>query len=270
MKTNKLKSLLIAACCAVTVLWAETQGMEQRELTLVGEDHSTVGGMGYCYNEIEKFVKSNREQKLNFFVEKDEKRLDNAFAEIKILDATIKYLKSKYTYSALMDMRINGIMDIHINKLQEKYPKIHSEVYTNILGNQEKKIGLIKNRFYFLTIIKMFKDNINIIPIDGSFEEIIDRSDFEELLNTNCVFKFNYELSFKKLSSDNVTEIQKIKDSIMSHWQVAAIRDTIMAEKLTDKIESVARNIAIVGLLHVDAVKSAIENKGIRVEKWNG
>jgi len=33
MKFNKLKPLLIAACCAVTALWTETQGMDREEIS---------------------------------------------------------------------------------------------------------------------------------------------------------------------------------------------------------------------------------------------
>lgn len=222
------------------------ESIEVTGLTLVGENHSKIDGMKYCYERISGFAADHKQEVLNFFVEKDRKRLDNAVKEVSYLSSknifNIDYKEAIKTFGAYI-----GELKVTTD------PTLYKEVYTNIIGKHDED-GLIANRFWFLKIINDFKGKINIYPIDGSFEEVINHQSYQDQA---------IEKDINKLLKKN----QEEKDSIMRSTLASRVRDEIMICKLlTELIKSDTRNIAIVGAWHSHKIQLEMEDKGITVE----
>jgi hypothetical protein len=272
MRINKLKILLMPIYCFLIILWSASQCMEAAEcqLTLVGENHSTITGMKYCYEEMKEFATNNLQGELNFFVEKDKQRLSNAYKEQELLFSFIKQDAEEMGYIDPVEyIERNDTLNImkkHIGFLKSSNQKLYNEVYTNIIGKNLED-GLIKNRAYFLSILYFqllcLKEGkkINIISIDGSFTQVTNHPEFQKVLNSNSLLQGYYEGS----KFDGISK-QGCIDNIMCHKQIVPIRDQIMTNNLNSQVRSNTRNIAIVGHDHVTKIKEAMEQNSIRVE----
>ena len=232
------KILIVLLSSVIPVLASELENEEARSnmspqgasLTLIGESHAEPAGTKLVYRLMHRA--SELGKSVNFMYERDEERIRWAKEELNILlSHNPNLLDNNFT-----DYLENNHFD-YINFLKEHNKKLSDDIYGS--WKSEEFNGKIKNRFWFLRILKDFPDQI--IPIDANFDMVTKYYSKNE---NNPDFLWNDKRYFEYYCQQN--NIPKaMSNNIGCH-----IRNILTMENIRSKIAENAINVTLVGLVH--------------------
>jgi len=230
--TNLLLIYIVLFACSISEAMdsKESSGQQARKLYLIAEAHSSTGGVKTCHQMMRE---KREEEKLNLFIERDAARLEWARKEATLL-----------TCDSEEEFFLNH--EEHRKKLN---PKVASCIYSMIdsTKSESEREGRIRNRFWFLQILKEFGNSptINIIPCDASIKEVIHYIKTKQNIKGLGLLRIHIELI-----EETPDDCQNSVNEVMKDSHSLKPRNLKITASLNQKTEVDTINIALLGLVH--------------------